>query len=86
MKQVDAVVSWVENDDVASEPLENRFADIINYCILGYALDKAEVKQEKKRLQTVTLQCSICLQNYTLRKQNAFCPHGPYEKGDSRAK
>lgn len=76
MKQVDAVMSWVEHDDVASEPIEDRFADLINYCILGYALDKAAEEIPKGKLGLpLTLQCSICGERYRFRGQNAFCPH-----------
>lgn len=37
-KQVAAIARWVQAPDAEqSEPIEQRFADIINYCLLGYA-------------------------------------------------
>lgn len=37
-KQVAAIARWVQTPDAEqSEPIEQRFADLINYCLLGYA-------------------------------------------------
>lgn len=42
-KQVSSVFAHVNNANLnKAESIESRFADIINYCHLGYALFKAE--------------------------------------------
>lgn len=38
-KQVAAIARWVQTPDAEqSEPIPERFADLINYCLLGYGL------------------------------------------------
>lgn len=38
-KQVAAIARWVQTpDEKQSEPISERFADLINYCLLGYGL------------------------------------------------
>ena len=38
-KQIQSVFAHVKNANLQeSEPIHSRFADIINYCYLGYAL------------------------------------------------
>jgi hypothetical protein len=40
-KQIQSVFAHIKNANLKkSEPLKSRFADIINYCYLGYALFK----------------------------------------------
>lgn len=40
-KQAAAIARWVQTPDAEqSEPIEQRFADLINYCLLGYAAHK----------------------------------------------
>lgn len=38
LKHIDAIISQTEENIEASEPLEERFADALNYLYLGYAL------------------------------------------------
>ena len=41
LKQVAAISRWARcPDDEQSEPIEQRFADVVNYCKLGHALER----------------------------------------------
>lgn len=40
LKHVDAVSTFAKTGRVASEPIEGRFQDLLNYVFLGYALVK----------------------------------------------
>jgi len=45
-KQIQSVYAHIKNANLKkSEPIQSRFADIINYCYLGYALFKERDKK-----------------------------------------
>tara|TARA_R100000149_G_scaffold65444_1_gene39953 strand:- start:2412 stop:2738 length:327 start_codon:yes stop_codon:yes gene_type:complete len=47
-KQIQSVFAHLKNANLKkSEPIESRFADIINYCYLGLALFKERDDQKK---------------------------------------
>lgn len=47
LKHVDAILTYVRERKVASEPIRGRLLDLANYCILGAALIK-ESEEAKK--------------------------------------
>lgn len=48
-KQIQSVYAHLKNPNLKkSEPIKSRFADIINYCYLGYALFVERDKLNKK--------------------------------------
>jgi len=48
-KQIQSVFAHVKNANLQeSEPIHSRFADIINYCYLGYALFRERNDDTKK--------------------------------------
>ncbi len=89
MKQVDAVMTWAKEGSVASESIEDRFADIINYCHLGWAIEKAcevervgaEFDAAMPKVDLPTILCNVCKQRYKITGQDPFCPHKePYNE------
>lgn len=51
LKHVTAVSSFVKNGAVASEPIDGRFQDLLNYVLLGQALIKEAAIMSEKNLQ-----------------------------------
>lgn len=47
-KQIQSIFAHIKNANLKkSEPINSRFADIINYCYLGYALFKERDAKKK---------------------------------------
>jgi|TARA_R100000329_G_scaffold101521_1_gene83701 hypothetical protein len=45
-KQLQSIFTHVDNENLEkSEPIKSRFADVINYCYLGYALFEERKKK-----------------------------------------
>lgn len=56
LKHVDSVSTWAKNPNAPQgEPIVGRFADIINYCKLGYAI---EVEEAEMKLAAVPVELS----------------------------
>lgn len=54
-KQVAAIARWVQTPDAEqSEPIEQRFADLINYCLLGYAAHRERAANGRGTLIAIT--------------------------------
>jgi hypothetical protein len=49
LKHVDSVSTWAKNPNAPQgEPIVGRFADIINYCKLGYAIEVEEAEEHMR--------------------------------------
>ena len=63
-KQIQSIYAHLKNANLKkSEPIKSRFADIINYCYLGYALFVERDKIKKMKLgdliETITTYTGI---------------------------
>jgi hypothetical protein len=47
LKQVDAVCAWARGEELQSESLDSRLADVINYSLLGKAVAVEEARMGK---------------------------------------